>query len=262
MEQLLVSHWAKNLRYGVKQINSVEYVCPFEYNTIYDPMKNEQELLNDSLNLGKYLMENELGQNEKILDFVHKYGLLGIMPDIVDSDIGHNERVMIHENIFTQQGITDVIELAKTFFPLDDIDLIDKKHQHGKKRLYYRSPIYSTMYLRNYKYCEPLEWVKNYFKYLYSFMLSDESKLVEFNPPRLSYKIDDRNGLNLLCEYDSLKAIIDFAFAKAITSDKKPIRSCKHCKKLFYANDIRSEFCSPRCRNQYNVYKSRAKHCL
>ena len=36
--------------------------------------------------------------------------------------------------------------------------------------------------------------------------------------------------------------------------------ACKHCGKLFYATDIRSEFCSARCRNQYNVYKSRAKH--
>ena len=116
------------------------------------------------------------------------------------------------------------------------------------------------MFLRKYRYCEPLEWVKKYFEYLYSFTISKESKLTEFIPPRLTYKIDNRNGLNLLCEYDSLKAMIDLAFAKAVTDDKKPLRTCKHCGKLFYAKDIRSEFCSARCRNQYNVYKSRAKH--
>ncbi len=119
-------------------------------------------------------------------------------------------------------------EFAKTFFPLDNIDLMDKANKKGKLRLYYR--------------------------------IVKKSKLTEFMPPRLTYKIDDRNSLNLLCEYDLLKAMIDLAFAKAVTDDKKPLRTCKRCGKLFYATDIRSEFCSARCRNQYNVYKSRAKH--
>lgn len=260
MEQLLVSHWAKNTRYEIQSIDNTEYIVPCEYDSIYDPIKFERNMMSDALNLGKYLTENDLGQNEMVLEFIYEYGLLGIMPDIAGSDIGRNERVIVRDNIFTDGGIVDANKFAKTFFPLDDIDLQDKVHKKGKLRLCYRRPIYSTMFLRNYKYCEPLEWVKQYFKYLYSFIVGSESKLIEFEPPRLSYKIDDRKGLNLLCEYDSLKAMIDLAFAKAVTSDKKPLRNCKHCGKLFYANDIRSEFCSARCRNQYNVYKSRAKH--
>lgn len=260
MEHLLVSHWHKNTRYEIQSINGVEYIVPCEYGSVYDPINSENEMMTDALNLGKYLTENDLGQNGMVLDFVHKYGLLGIMPDISGSDIGRNERVIVRGNIFTDSGIVDVNEFVKTFFPLDKIDLFDKANKKGKLRLYYRSPIYSTMFLRKYKYCESLEWVKKYFKYLYSFTIGKESNLTEFIPPRLTYKIDDRNGLNLLCEYDSLKAMIDLAFAKAVTDDKKPLRTCKHCGKLFYATDIRSEFCSARCRNQYNVYKSRAKH--
>ena len=260
MEQLLVSHWHKNTRYEIQSIDGTEYIVPCEYGSVYDPIKSEYSMMTDALNLGKYLTENDLGQNEMVLDFVHKYGLLGIMPDIAGSDIGKNDRVIVRDNIFTESGIVEVNEFAKQFFPLDNVDILDKINKKGKLRLYYRSPIYSTMFLRKYRYCEPLDWVKKYFKYLYSFTISKESKLTEFIPPRLTYKIDDRNGLNLLCEYDSLKAMIDFAFAKAVTNDKKPIRSCKHCEMLFYAADIRSEFCSARCRNQYNVYKSRAKH--
>ncbi len=259
MEHLLVSHWHKNTRYEIQSINGEEYIVPCEYGSIYDPIKSENNMMINALNLGEYLNENNLGQNEMVLDFVHEYGLLGIMPDIAGSDIGRNERVIVRDNIFTESEIVEVNEFAKTFFPLDNIDLLDKVNKKGKLRLTYRSPIYSTMFLQKYRYCEPLDWVKKYFKYLYSFMVK-ESKLPEFLPPCLTYKIDDRNGLNLLCEYDSLKAMIDFAFAKAMTNDKKPIRSCKHCEKLFYATDIRSEFCSARCRNQYNVYKSRAKH--
>ncbi|MBR1432089.1 hypothetical protein [Ruminococcus sp.] len=260
MEQLLVSHWHRNTKYEIQNIDGTEYIVPCEYGSVYDPIKNENNMMTDALNLGKYLTENDLGQNEMVLDFVHEYGLLGIMPDIAGSDIGRNERVIVCDNIFVESGTVEVNEFAKQFFPLDNVDILDKINKKGKLRLNYRSPIYSTMFLRKYRYCEPLEWVKKYFKYMYSFTIGKKSKMAEFIPPRLTFKIDDRNGLNLLCEYDSLKAMIDLAFAKAVTDDRKPLRTCKHCGKLFYATDIRSEFCSARCRNQYNVYKSRAKH--
>ena len=116
MEQLLLSHWHKNTRYEIQSINGIEYIVPCEYGSVYDPIKIENNMITDALNLGKYLTENDLCQNEMVLDFVHKYGLLGIMPDIAGSDIGKNERVIVRDNIFTDSGIVDVIEFAKTFF--------------------------------------------------------------------------------------------------------------------------------------------------
>ena len=157
MEQLLVSHWHKNTRYEIKSIEGMEYIVPCEYGSVYDPIKSENSMMTAALNLGKYLTENDLCQNEMVLDFVHKYGMLGIMTDIAGSDIGQNDRVIVRDNIFTDSGIVDVNEFAKTFFPLDKIDLFDKANKKGKLRLYYRSPIYSTMFLRKYRYCEPLD---------------------------------------------------------------------------------------------------------
>ena len=132
MEHLLVSHWHKNTRYEIQSINGTEYIVPCEYGSVYDPIKSENSMMTDALNLGKYLTENDLGQNEMVLDFVHKYGLLGIMPDIAGSDIGKNERGIVRDNIFTESGIVDVNEFAKTFFPLDNIDLLDKSNKKGK----------------------------------------------------------------------------------------------------------------------------------
>ena len=102
MEQLLVSHWYKNTRFEIQSIGSVEYIVPCEYGSVYDPIKSENKMMTDALNLGKYLTDNDLGQNEMVLDFVHEYGLLGIMPDIAGSDIGRNERVIVRDNIFTE----------------------------------------------------------------------------------------------------------------------------------------------------------------
>lgn len=39
----------------------------------------------------------------------------------------------------------------------------------------------------------------------------------------------------------------------------KPIRICKHCSEVFVASRPSAVFCSPQCKNKYNVYKSRAK---
>ena len=35
---------------------------------------------------------------------------------------------------------------------------------------------------------------------------------------------------------------------------------CKHCQKVFLSSRSNSAFCSARCKNQYNVYKSRGKN--
>ena len=66
MEQLLVSHWHKNTRYEIQNINGTEYIVPCEYGSVYDPIKSENEMMTDALNLGRYLTENDLGQNEMV----------------------------------------------------------------------------------------------------------------------------------------------------------------------------------------------------
>ena len=78
MEQLLVSHWHKNTRYEIQSINATAYIVPCEYGSVYDQIKSENSMMTDALDLGKYLTENNLGQKEMMLDFIHKYGLLGI----------------------------------------------------------------------------------------------------------------------------------------------------------------------------------------
>ena len=45
-----------------------------------------------------------------------------------------------------------------------------------------------------------------------------------------------------------------------LCSEKNPLKICKHCGKVFYAKNPKAEYCSPQCRNQANVYKSREKN--
>ena len=44
------------------------------------------------------------------------------------------------------------------------------------------------------------------------------------------------------------------------TIERKTVKMCKHCGKPFSSENLKAEYCSPQCRNQANVYKSRAKN--
>ena len=63
----------------------------------------------------------------------------------------------------------------------------------------------------------------------------------------------------LVWKFGSLAIAVQMLFSLSITDDKKPIRVCKHCAKAFIPSRPNAVFCSSKCKNQYNVYKSRAK---
>ena len=120
---------------------------------------------------------------------------------------------------------------------------------------------------------QTIDWIKSTFidkdEWIWAFVLKEKNKVIGTGSIGPNAQMKDYWGIGYNLHYDywhkgycteAMKAIIDFAFAKAVTDKRKPLRYCKHCGKIFYAGDVRSEFCSPRCRNQFNVYKSRAKH--
>ncbi len=63
----------------------------------------------------------------------------------------------------------------------------------------------------------------------------------------------------LVWDFHSLLLGIQMMFTFMLTDEEKPLRLCKQCMKAFIASRPSAVFCSPRCKNQYNVYKNRAK---
>ena len=53
---------------------------------------------------------------------------------------------------------------------------------------------------------------------------------------------------------------IQMMFSFMLVDEARPLRLCKHCQKVFMSSRANAVFCSARCKNQYNVYKSRGKH--
>ena len=77
------------------------------------------------------------------------------------------------------------------------------------------------------------------------------------NAPTYHIALMDRP--TIVWDFHSLLLGIQMMFSFMLTDKDNPIRSCKHCAKTFVASRPSAVFCSPQCKNKYNVYKSRAK---
>ena len=60
-------------------------------------------------------------------------------------------------------------------------------------------------------------------------------------------------------DFHSLLLGIQMMFSFMLVDEARPLRLCKHCQKVFMSSRANAVFCSARCKNQYNVYKSRGK---
>jgi hypothetical protein len=63
----------------------------------------------------------------------------------------------------------------------------------------------------------------------------------------------------IIWDFYSLLMTIQTLLGFALTDESKPLRICKHCNMAFVAKHHGADFCSPECKNQYNVKKTRGK---
>lgn len=57
----------------------------------------------------------------------------------------------------------------------------------------------------------------------------------------------------LVWEPENLWSLLWLGYSLAVTDPAMPLRRCKHCGRYYYNPHQRSEFCTVRCRNYYNV---------
>lgn len=74
-----------------------------------------------------------------------------------------------------------------------------------------------------------------------------------------TYRIELRERPTIVWDFNSLLLCVQMMFSFMLTDDNSSLKVCKHCGKAFVAARPNMEFCSSQCKNQYNVYKSRAK---
>ena len=127
------------------------------------------------------------------------------------------------------------------------------------------------------EYAEPYDWVAQQFKdwaftlttsilYYNDYDSIDEDTrnlyrkaMAAFGGIAPTYHIELLDKPTIYWDFHSLLLGVQMMFSFMLVDGEKPLRLCKHCQKVFLSSRSNSAFCSPRCKNQYNVYKSRGK---
>lgn len=106
----------------------------------------------------------------------------------------------------------------------------------------------------------------SFFYYEDNASLKDEAKkalhmsMAAFGGMAPTYHIALFDKPTIVWDFHSLLLGIQMMFSFMLTDEDSPLKLCKHCQKVFASSRQSNLFCSPRCKNQYNVYKSRKKN--
>ena len=245
--------------------------------TIYNPVEQVRDMAIEALNLGRVMDSCEFDAKDmmgQILQFVRKYGFLGVMVDVPLNDNFYkvDETYIMPNPFFPLDEKMGTQEYMAKFFPFEESVPQLEQTDASISAFAGHGPVYE--YVFSGAYSERLSFYVSYFQNLYTLFnacikYTDEpevframalrTSILQYSDHKLRYNIAAAGRPEMCWEFASMKAVMDLFVVGCITDSAQPIRQCKHCGKVFYREDLRMEFCSHQCRNRYNVYKSRAK---
>ena len=287
------SNWIRYDRYEWRtDKKGIFYITPAKdaKPDLYNPIKEADELVLAAINLGLLCMKSETGKEElknSIMTFVTKYGLLGFMTALPTTpEFITYEAVYLPLNHFIKEESMTTEQYLSYFFPFEQISF-SKKNRESVWNITDKDMMAITMALQNKpqavnmsfqkEYAERYDWLVDEFKdwaftFVTSFLyyqdydiLNDEQKrlyqqgMAAFGGIAPTYHVELRERPTLVWDFHSLLLEIQMMFSFMLTDEKSSIKVCKHCGKAFIASRPNAEFCSPQCKNQYNVYKNRSK---
>ena len=290
------SFWVRYSEYEIrKAADGQKYVTPTPESKpkIYDPLENAETLVVDALNVG-LLQMNRAGKqaiNTALMEFIHKYGLLGFMTALPTTpQFIEYKGVYLPKNHFIKEETLSTADYLSLFFPFEQLDFIKNgiESQWNMSSLNYdretmalamtfsSEPQAMNMSFQR-EYAENYDWLLTQFKdWAFTFVASylyyedyndiDEDTrelyrqgMAAFGGIAPTYHIALLEKPTIVWDFYSLILGVQMMFSFMLTDDKRLLRICKHCNKAYMAGHPNAAFCSPKCKNQYNVYKTRAK---
>ena len=266
-------------KYKIEEINGKKYIIPEENATKKTISITEyiDDLLIETLNIGKKEFFKEQIQDFELLNYYAKYGSFGFMIDlainkffILDDKVAIKDAFYINkkENI----DFMNIEEYLKFFFPKlnkREISSLIKKCKDvasDTRKEDYLTSIINEYLIYSEHYAEPVELVLNYARSLYKNLISTldnkplTMKLPFLSVNHLTHNIEDlyyNNSFGFTINY--LKQAIDISYSMQMAQDVRLLKICNFCEKAFIANNPKAEYDTPQCKNKANVYKSRGK---
>ena len=267
-------------KYKIANFNNKEYILPEENATkkAFSITEHINDILVDTLNIGKKVFYKEIIEQTELLDYFAKYGSFGFMTDlainkyfILDDKVAVRDAFYINnkENI----DFINIDEYLKYFFPelnKREINSLIKKCKDvasDTSKEDYLTSMINEYLIYSEHYAEPIDLILNYARSLYKNLISTiehkplTMKLPFLNVNHLTQNIDDlyyNNSFGFTINY--LKQAIDISYSMQMAQDVRLLKVCNFCNKAFIANNPKAEYDTPQCKNKANVYKSRAKN--
>ncbi|CAK7032869.1 MAG: hypothetical protein ENTB_01863 [Enterocloster aldenensis] len=287
------SSWVRYSDYEWKKAdNGTLYLTPAATAKpdIYDPLKDGEALVLDALNIGRMCMgkKPEAEIQAAIRAFALRFGLLGLMTALpTTANFMEYEAVYLPKNHFIKEEAMGTDDYLALFFPFEKPDVVKRgiesmwnvsadRTMMALAMTMSDKPMAVNMEFQR-EYAERYDWLKRLFTD-WAFTLTtsvlyyeDYDRIGEdtrnlyrqgmaaFDGIAPTYHIDLLDKPTIVWDFHSLLLGIQMMFSFMLTDEAKPIRLCKHCTRAFVASRPSAAFCSPRCKNQYNVYKSRGR---
>ena len=287
------SSWVRYSDYEWKKAdNGTLYLTPTATAKpdIYDPLKDGEALVLDALNIGRMCMGKnpEAEIQTAIRAFALRFGLLGLMTALpTTANFMEYEAVYLPKNHFIKAETMGTGDYLALFFPFEKPDVVKRgiesmwnvsadRTMMALAMTMSDKPMAVNMEFQR-EYAERYDWLKRLFTdwaftlttsvlYYEDYDRIDEDTrnlyrqgMAAFDGIAPTYHIDLLDKPTIVWDFHSLLLGIQMMFSFMLTDETKPIRLCKHCTRAFVASRPSAAFCSPRCKNQYNVYKSRGK---
>lgn len=287
------ANWARYNKYEWKESgDGTLYITPCgdAKLSLYNPIKEYESLVLTALGIGLDVLQKKADREElksRIKDFAEHYGLLGFMtalpttPDFITYDA-----VYFPKNHFIREEMLSTETYLNYFFPFKKISFT-KKETESTWNAEGTDLIAVTMAMQDKpqavlmsfqkEYAERYDWITTIFSdWAFTFITSflyyqDYDSLDEqernvyrkgmdcFGGIAPTYHIALLDKPTIIWEFHSLLLAIQMMFSFMITDESSTMKLCKHCGKIFVASRPNVQFCSPQCKNRYNVYKSRAR---
>ena len=125
-------------------------------------------------------------------------------------------------------------------------------------------------------YGEPLLWMAAWLMNLYHHFFccknhdnpdfSNDERMVmkhkasNFEHSGIAFNLNATGQPAISWQFDSLKTVAETAYGLMLTDESTPLRICKNCGTVYHNPNARSEFCSVKCRNQFNAREFRKRN--
>ena len=267
-------------KYKIEEINGKKYIMPEENETkkTISITEHIDDLLIETLNIGKKEFFKETIQDFELLNYYAKYGSFGFMIDLaINKFFILDDKVAVRDPFYINRkeniDFINIEEYLKFFFPKlnkREINSLIKKCKDvasDTRKEDYLTSIINEYLIYSEHYAEPFELILNYARSLYKHLsLTLDNKPLTMKLPFLSvnhltHNIEDlyyNNSFGFTINY--LKQAIDISFSMQMAQDVRLLKICNFCEKAFIANNPKAEYDTPQCKNKANVYKSRGKN--